>query len=81
MVRKVVGAKPSDEELKTLKGDLEKGQRAIQVDNAAGLFGKNAEKLNQAGEAMGKVAEGIGKGLEVSGDIRAILEIHDALKS
>jgi len=80
-VREVVGSGPSDEELDGLKEDLENGENAVNIAIASGVFAEeHVEKLKQAGEGLGAVSKGIGKVTAVRGDLRALLEIHDALK-
>ena len=80
-MREVVGAGPSDEELDKVKENLEKGERALRLAAAAGVFAEeDAEKLKHAGETLGELGGGIDKTLKIRGDLRAALEIRDALK-
>lgn len=79
-----VGACAQSTELENLKDAAEKAQRAIQVAQGAAIFSKrngdSAAKLGKASEAVGKVSETLGTINDVCLDIKAVGQIHEAIK-
>jgi len=81
LARSVAGSEASDADLKKLKDDLEKGERTIEIATKTGMVpAQQVEKLKKAGDALGKMASWLGTAETIRADLRAILEIHDALK-
>lgn len=78
------GACAQSTELQNLKDAADKAQRAIQVAQGVAAFvkmnGDSAAKLGKASEAVGKVSETLGTINDVCLDIKAVGQIHDAIK-
>jgi hypothetical protein len=79
-----VGACAASTEIENLKDAAEKGQRAVWAAQGAAMFtktsGESIEKLGKAGQALGKVGESLGKVQGICLDIKAVNQIHAAIK-
>ncbi len=79
-----VGACAASTEIENLKDAAEKGQRAVWAAQGAAAFtkmsGESIEKLGKAGEALGKVGETLETVQGVCLDIKAVNQIHAAIR-
>lgn len=78
------GTCSANTELQNLKDAIEKGEQAIEIAESASDFlsinPQTWHNLQQAREALGKVAEGLDKAENICKDIKAIKKIHGAIK-